>query len=175
MPSTKGPFVSVHGKRLGLAPGFQYVDGAPAGPPLNVSASVVGNTATITEQTLKSYALPEYGLKSANHGIVVQAFGRLAGNANTKRVTLYVGGVNITTASVTSSGSAWMLSGQFIKTAANAQRAFMNGQIGATALAITSGTDTSTDTSTITISLKATCGSATVSEVFCDALVVGFQ
>ena len=72
MASPKGPFVSVQGKRLGLAPGFQYVDGAPTGPPLNVAASVVGNTATVTEQTLKSYALPEYALKSVNHGVLVQ-------------------------------------------------------------------------------------------------------
>jgi hypothetical protein len=175
MPSTKPPLVSIHGKRLGLAPNFAYLDGAPMGPPLNVSASAVATTtATTVEQTLKSYSLPERSLKDANHGIYVQAFGRFAGSANNKRATLYVGGVNITTASVTSSGSAWTLTAQYIKTAANAQRAFMGGQIASTALAITSGTDTATDTSTIAIALKATSGSGTTSDIFCDGLIVGY-
>lgn len=176
MASPKGPFVSMHGKRWGLAPGYALLDGNPTGPPLNVSAdAVVGNSATTAEVTLKSYSLPERALKSANHGIYVTAFGRFAGNAQNKRATLYVGGVNITTASVTFSGSTWMLSAQYIKTAANAQRALVGGQIGSTALALASSTDTSTDTSTISIALKATAGSGSQSDILCDALVVGFQ
>lgn len=176
MPSTKPPLVSVHGKRLGLAPGFMYVDGNPAGPPLNVAATtVVGNAATTTETTLKSYSLPEYSLKSANHGIYVTAFGRFAGNAQNKRATLYVGGVNITTASTTNSGGTWALQAQYIKTAASAQRFLAGGQIGSTALALSSSTDTAVDTSTITIALKATSGSGSQSDILCDALIVGFN
>ena len=176
MASTKPPLVSIHGKRFGLAPGYVRIDGAPTGPPLNVAASaVVGNAATTTETTLKSYSLPEYTLKAVNDGIYVQAFGRFAGNAQNKRATLYVGGVNITTASTTNSGGTWMLQAQFIKTASNAQRAVTNGQIASTALALASSTDTSTDTSTITIALKATSGSGSQSDILCDALIVGFN
>lgn len=173
--STKGPFVSVHGKRFGVAPGYGILDGNPMGPPLNVAASAVGNAATTAETTLKTYALPAGTLKSVNHGIYVTAFGRFAGNAQNKRATLYIGGVNITTASVTSSGSTWTLTGQYIKTAASTQRALTGGQIGATALALASAADTTTDTSDITISLKATSGSGSQSDILCDALIVGFN
>lgn len=176
MPSTKVTPVSIHGRRLGLAPGYVLVDGNPAGPPLNVGASTVsGNSATTSEVTLKSYSLPENTLKSANHGIYVTAFGRFAGNAQNKRATLYVGGVNVTTASVTNSGSTWMLQAQYVKTAASAQRALTGGQIGLTSLALSSSTDTATDTSTIAISLKATAGSGSQSDILCDALIVGFN
>jgi hypothetical protein len=176
MASTKPPLVSIHGKRFGLAPGYVRVDGGPAGPPLNVSASAVaGNTATTAEATLKSYSLPERTLQNVNDGIYVQAFGRFAGNAQNKRATLNIGGISITTASTTNSGGTWMLQGQYIKTAASAQRAITGGQIGSTALALASATDTTTDTSDITISLKATSGSGSQSDILCDALIVGFN
>lgn len=175
MTSVKTPFVSVHGKRLGVAPGYLLVDDNPAGPPLNVAASVVGNTATTAEETLKSYSLQAGALKSTNHGIYVMAFGRFAGNAQNKRVTLYVGGVNITTASVTNSGATWMLTAQYIKTGASTQRSFASGQVGSTALALASSTDTTTDTADITISLKSTSGSGSQSDILCDALFVGFN
>lgn len=175
MTSTKGFFTSLHGKRLGIAPGYLVVDGNPAGPPLNVSASVAGNTATTAEATLKSYSLPAGSLKATNQGIYVTAFGRFAGNAQNKRATLYVGGVNITTASVTNSGATWVLTAQYIKTGASTQRAFASGQISSTALALASSTDTTTDTSDITISLKATSGSGSQSDILCDALFVGFN
>lgn len=175
MTSVKSPFVSIHGKRMGLAPGYTLVDGNPAGPPLNVSASVVGNSATTAEETLKSYSLPAGSLGATNHGIYVTAFGRVGGNAQNKRVTLYVGGVNITTASVTNSGATWMLTAQYIKTGSSTQRAFTSGQVASTALALASSTDTTTDTSDITISLKATSGSGSQSDILCDALFVGFN
>lgn len=175
MASTKGPFVSLHGKRLGLAPGHLLVDDDPTGPPLNVSAdAVAGNSATTAEVTLKTYSLPARSLKNANHGVYVQAFGRFAGNAQNKRATLTVGGITVTTASTTNSGGTWMLQTQYIKTAASAQRALSGGQIASTALALASATDTTTDTSDITISLKATSGSGSQSDILCDALVVGF-
>jgi hypothetical protein len=176
MPSTKPPLVSLHGKRFGLAPGYTMVDGGPAGPPLNVSASAVaGNSATTAEVTLKSYSLPAYTLKNADHGIYVTAFGRFAGNAQNKRATLTIGGVSITTASTTNSGGTWMLTGQYIKTGSSTQRALAGGQIASTALALASSTDTSTDTSDITIALKATSGSGSQSDILCDALIVGFN
>lgn len=176
MASTKPPIVSVHGRRLGLAPNYLRLDGAPTGPPLNVSVSAVaGNSATTSEVTLKSYSLPEYTLKNVNDGIYVQAFGRFAGNAQNKRATLTIGGVSITTASTTNSGGTWMLTGQYIKTAASAQRAVTGGQIASTALALASSTDTSTDTATISIALKATSGSGSQSDILCDALIVGFN
>jgi hypothetical protein len=175
MASTKSKFVSLHGKRVGVAPGYLVVDGAQVGPPLNVSASVVSNSATTSEVTLKSYTLPAGSLFATNQGIYVAAFGRFAGNAQNKRATLYIGGVNITTASLTVSGSSWTLGGAYIKTGASTQRAFLNGQYGTTALAITSTTDTATDTSDITIALKATSGSGSAGDVICDALQVGFQ
>jgi hypothetical protein len=176
MASTKANFVSIHGKRLGLKPNYALLDGAPMGPPLNVSAdAVAGNSATTAEVTLKSYSLPAFSLKNANHGVYVTAFGRFAGNAQNKRATLNIGGISITTASTTNSGGTWMLQGQYIKTAASAQRAITGGQIGSTALALASATDTTTDTSDITISLKATSGSGSQSDILCDALIVGFN
>jgi hypothetical protein len=176
MASTKAPFVSIAGKRFGLAPGYAILDGAPVGPPVNVSAdAVAGNSASTSEVTLKSYSLPAFALKNVNNGIYIQAFGRFAGNAQNKRATLYVGGVNITTASTTNSGGTWMLQAQVIKTASNAQRVVTNGQIASTALALSSSTDTSTDTAAITIALKATSGSGSQSDILCDGLIVGFN
>lgn len=174
MPSTKSSFVSKHGRRFGLAPGHLRVDGNPVGPPLNVAASAVGNSATTVEETLKSYSLPGRSLAAASQGIYVKAFGRFAGNAQNKRATLYVGGVSITTASLTTSGSAWMLEARYYKTGANAQRAITGGQYGTTFLALANTTDTATDTSDITISLKATSGSGSASDILCDALEVGY-
>lgn len=175
MASTKSKFVSLHGKRVGVGPGYLMVDGNPKGPPLNVAASSVsGNSATTSEVTLKSYSLPGEALSASNQGIYVKAFGRLAGNAQNKRATLYIGGVNITTASVTDSGSAWTLEGRYYKTGASTQRAVTGGQIGSTNLALASTTDTASDTSAITIALKATSGSGSASDVLCDALEVGY-
>lgn len=176
MANTKSPSVSIHGRRLGLAPGFLFVDGDQVGPPLNVAAdAVVGNAATTSEVTLKSYSLEAGALKAANQGIYVTAFGRFSGSgAGFKRATLYVGGINVTTASVTNSGSTWMLQSQYIKTAASAQRALNGGQIGSTSLALASTTDTAVDTAAITIALKATSGSGSSSDILCDGLVVGY-
>lgn len=174
MASTKSNFVSLHGKRVGVAPGYLKVDGAPVGPALNVSASsVAGNSATTAEVTLKSYSLP-IGTLAADQGVYVKAYGRLAGNAQNKRATLYIGGVNITTASVTTSGGAWHLEGRYYKTGASAQRAITGGLVGSTALALASATDTAPDTSAVTIALKATSGSGSASDILCDALEVGF-
>lgn len=174
MASTKSSFVSLHGKRLGLAPGYLKVDGGLAGPALNVSASTVaGNSATTSEVTLKSYSLPGSTL-ATDQGVYVKAYGRFAGNAQNKRATLYIGGVNITTASVTTSGGAWYLEGRYYKTGSSTQRAITGGMIGSTALALASATDTATDTSAITIALKATSGSGSASDILCDALEVGF-
>lgn len=176
MASTKPPIVSQHGRRFGIAPGYAMLDGNPMGPPLNVAAdAVAGNSATTAEVTLKSYSLPAFALKSANHGVYVTAFGRFAGNAQNKRATLTVGGVSVTTASTTNSGGTWVLQAQYIKTASNAQRALTGGQIASTALALASSTDTSTDTSTISIALKATSGSGSQSDILADALIVGFN
>lgn len=175
MASTKPSVVSIHGRRFGLAPGYLIVDDAQSGPPLNVSAdSSVGNSATTSEVTLKSYSLPGKSLYAANHTIYVTAFGRFAGNAQNKRATLYVGGVNITTASVTDSGASWTLTAQYTKTGTAAQRALLNGQHGSTALALSSTTDTADDTAAITIALKATSGSGSASDIICDGLVVGY-
>ena len=175
MTSPKSRHVSLHGKRVGIAPGYLTIDGNQAGPPLNVDADdVVTTTATTTEQTLKTYSLPGNTLDAANQGIYVKAFGRFGTGANNKRATLYVGGVNVTTASVTSSGSTWTLDARYMKTGSSTQRALTGGMVHTTQLALTSTTDTATDTSDITISLKATSGSGTTSDVFCDALEVGF-
>lgn len=175
MASTKSLFVSLHGKRLGLAPGFLKIDGAPKGPPLNVSVSTVaGNTATTAEATLKSYSLPGGSFLAADQGIYVKAFGRFGGNAQNKRATLYIGGVNITTASVTDSGATWMLEGRYYKTGSSTQRALTNGMHGSTQLSLASATDTADDTAAITIALKATSGSGSQSDILCDALEVGY-
>ncbi len=174
MSDTRPTFVSQHGKRFGLAPGYLMVDGKQAGPPLNAAVSAAGNSATTSEVTLKTYSLPAGILDSANQGIYVKAFGTFAGNAQNKRATLYVGGVNVTTASVTESGSTWMLEARYYKTGASTQRALTGGQHGSTVLALADTTDTATDTTTITVSLKATAGSGTQSDIICDALEVGF-
>lgn len=174
MAGTKSSFVSLHGKRVGIAPGYLVVDGNQVGPALNVAASVVSNSATTSEVSLKSYTLPGGTLKATNQGIYVKAFGRLAGNAQNKRATLYIGGVSITTASITASGSSWNLEGRYYKTGSSTQRAITNGSYGTTALGVTSTTDTATDTSDITIALKATSGSGSAGDVICDALEVGF-
>ena len=174
MADVRSPFVSQHGKRFGLAPGYLIIDGDQVGPPLNVAASATGNTATTSEATLKTYALPAASLNAADQGIYVKAFGTFGGNAQNKRATLYVGGVNVTTASVTNSGSTWMLDARYYKTGASTQRALTGGQIGSTLLALASTTDTTTDTSDITISLKATSGSGSQSDIICHGLEVGF-
>lgn len=174
MASTKSNAVSIHGKRLGLAPGYLKIDGNPAGPPLNVSASAAGNSATTAEVTLKSYSLPAFSLDAVHQGVYVKAFGRFAGNAQDKRVTLYVGGVNITTGTITSSGAAWTMEGRYYKTASNTQRVITKGQYGSTLVALANTTDTSTDTAAITIAAKATSGSGSQSDILCDALEVGF-
>ena len=172
--SPKSPFVSVHGKRLGIAPGYLSVDGNQAGPPINVAASASGNAATTVEATLKSYSLMANTLNATNQGIYVRAFGTMAGNAQNKRVTLYVGGVNITTASITTSGNAWVLEARYYKTGSSTQRAVTSGQYAATLLALADTTDTATDTSDITIALKATSGSGSQSDIICNGLQVGF-
>jgi len=174
MADIRSPFVSLHGKRLGLGPGYLIVDGDQVGPPLNVATSATGNTATTSEAALKSYSLPAGSLALSDQGIYVKAFGTFAGNAQNKRATLYVGGVNVTTASVTNSGSTWMLDARYYKTGASTQRALTGGQVGSTILALASTTDTTTDTSDITISLKATSGSGSQSDIICHALQVGY-
>lgn len=174
MSSTKAPFVSIQGKRLGLAPGHLRVDGGPVGPALNVAASASGNTATTAAVTLKSYSLPGGSLKNTNEGIYVRAFGTFAGNAQDKRATLTIGGVSITTASLTDSGAVWLLEGRYFKTGSNTQRSFTTGIVGTTRLALATTTDTSTDTSDITISLAGTSGSGSQSDVICHGLEVGF-
>lgn len=174
MASTNSPFVSIHGKRLGLSPGYLLVDDDPTGPPLNVAASASGNSATTVETTLKSYSLPARALGATNHGVYVKAYGSFAGNAQNKRATLTIGGVSITTASLTTSGSAWMLEGRYYKTGANTQRAITRGQYGTTLLALANTTDTTTDTADIAIALKATSGSGSASDIICDVLEVGF-
>lgn len=175
MASTKSPFVSIHGKRLGLAPGYMKVDGNPYGPPLNVSPAAAGNTATTAEVSLKSYSLPGGSLSATGHGIYVRAFGTLGGTtAGFKRATLYVGGVSITTGSLTDSAATWLLEARYFKTGASTQRSFTAGQYGSTRLALATTTDTSTDTSDITIAIKATSGSGSASDVLCNGLEVGF-
>jgi len=174
---------SIHGKRLTLERagtlairdrGYLRVDDDPTGPPINVAATAVGNSATATEETLKTYSLPARTLAGTNQGIYVRAYGAFAANAQNKRATLYVGGVSITTGSLTVSGSAWMLEAKYIKTGASTQRSITGGQYGATLLALATTTDTSTDTSAITIALKATSGSGSASDILCNALEVGF-
>lgn len=174
MTSTKSSFVSLHGKRVGLAPGHLRLDGNPVGPPLNVAAAAVGNTATTTAVTLKSYSLLGGSLAATSQGVYVKASGRFAGNAQNKRATLTIGGVSITTSSVTSSGEAWMLEGRYYKTGSSTQLALTSGMIGSTRLALASTTDTATDTSDITISLAATSGSGSASDILCDVLEVGY-
>ena len=175
MTSPKVKPVSIHGNRLGLAPGYIVVDGAQAGPPINVSATVASNTATVTEETLKTYSLPGRTLDASNQGIYVRAFGRTgSGTTRFKRATLVIGGVSMTTASISDSGGTWVLEGRYFKTGSSTQRALTGGQVASTMLALTSTTDTATDTSDITISLKSTSGSGTTSDIFCDALEVGF-
>jgi hypothetical protein len=171
---TRPKFVSQHGRRFGLAPGYLVVDDNQVGPPLSVAISATGNSATTSEVTLKSYTLKANELVLANQGIYVKAFGTFAGNAQNKRATLYVGGVNVTTASVTDSGATWLLEARYYKTGASTQRALTGGQHGSTLLSLADTTDTAVDTSDITISLKATSGSGSASDIVCDGLEVGF-
>lgn len=146
---------------------------APSG---TISANVTAalNTATNTLLALSSYSIPANTLDVVGRGIFVEAFGTLAGNAQNKSLRLAVGGLVINSGSFTSSGSAWSLSARVQKTAANAQLGLLTGYAGTTGIAPVVQTDTSVDTGAIVVALSALSGSASASDITCNALIVRY-
>jgi hypothetical protein len=148
--------------------------GIGIGGNINRQIGTIGSSATNTTQTLATYSLPPNTLKSVNNGILVQAWGRKAGNAAPVTLALNVGGTTINTGSFTSSGSHWFLDALIYKTAANAQQELYTGQLGATLVTPKSTNDTSVDTGTITITVQALDASAGQSNVLLDGLVTEY-
>jgi hypothetical protein len=166
-------FTELYGGARSIIAGGGTATYAPAGN-INVAVTTVGSSATNTTQTLASYTLPATTLQGVGDGIVVQAFGRFAGNAAPKTLQLNVGGMNINSGSVTQSGSSWMLTAEVFKSAASAQQGFLTAQLGTVFTAPKSTSDTSTDTGTIAITVQCLDASAAQSNVLIDGLVVEY-
>lgn len=124
-------------------------------------------------QTLQTATIPAKALDRNGRGIYVQAWGTYAGNANQKSVQLNVGGLSLSSGSSTGSGTVWVLEGRVFRTAANAQRGILYGNV-AGALSPAAATDTSVDTGTITVTVKAASGSGSQSDIIAQGLFVEY-
>lgn len=145
---------------------------ARAGGLLTNTSTTVGSAATNVLQTLMSYSIPAGLLDNAGRGLYIRAFGRKAANAAPISLKLAVGGNSITSATDTQNAAVWMLEAYVFKTASNAQRSSMDGQIGTTFIAPKSQTDTSVDTNAITVTVSTTDASAAQSNVLQDGLLI---
>jgi hypothetical protein len=136
--------------------------GAGFGPSGNIAIDTtpVSTSGTNVAQTLMTYALPANALDTIGRSIYVEAWGTFAGNAAPKSVNLKVGGMTMTTGTVTQSGGSWTVNGTIFKTGPNAQAGLFMGDAANVRLTCMATTDTSVDTSAITISVVATDASA---------------
>lgn len=163
-------FSEMYGNTSGIA--TANCRGAVTALSSNVAAFSSANTNT--SQTMMTYTLPASTLVNTGSGLFVETWGTKAANIATISVNLAIGGVALSTGSFSGSGSSWSLDGYYMRTAASAQTAYLEGQQGSTRIANKVQTDTSVETGTITIAVVGTDASAGSADILCNGLLVEF-
>jgi hypothetical protein len=137
-------------------------------------ATVVGNGADTTEDTLATYSLPANALDKANRGIFIYAWGTYANNTNTKAANLYFGSEKITAA--TGNNTNWALEMTVGKVAANSQVMSMQNITGSTHGGVNNTTGAETDTAAIVIKVTGqNSTSATANSIVLKGMYVTFN
>lgn len=134
-------------------------------------AGPIATSATNVTQTLASFVLPASALGSVGQNIQVTAWGVAAANANSKAISMAVGGATYNAGTTTGSGFSWILEANTIKTSSNQQDTIFTGQSSGVIVAPKNQTDTSVDTSTINITVTA---SGTANDVTLYGLTIEY-
>jgi hypothetical protein len=123
---------------------------------LNDPTSTGSGTTQNTEYTLNSVTIPATFLKGVR-GLIVEAWGTLAANANAKNVKLYFGGTAIVTVTgSTANAKDYWAQGTILRTGASTQTSVAGVQIdtGQAFTMAVNGAVAETDTANIVIALK---------------------
>lgn len=124
------------------------------------SVAGIGNTATTSDVTLFSYALPANSLDANGAGVLIEAWGSFAANGNDKRVRLALGASAFSSGTQTGNNVGWQARAVFTRTGASAQIGTGWGQSGATVWTVPTPITPASDT-TAAITLAVTGASLT--------------
>jgi hypothetical protein len=95
------------------------------------SVAGIGNGADTTDDTLFTYTLPASSFDVVGRGVVIEAFGKFAANADNKTVKLFFGASSYSSGVQTGSGVGWYIRMEIFKQAANVQIGTGRGEAGA--------------------------------------------
>lgn len=104
---------------------------ARVGGVLNSQFTPVSNVTT-GETDLMTWPLPANALSANGKGVRIFGWGTTAANANGKTISLYVGGVVISTRVNTANNATWYVSGIVLRTGAATEVTFGDAEIGGT-------------------------------------------
>jgi len=168
-----GQVVELGNQINAIAAGIGSASFAPTGN-ISVNLTPIANSATANSAVMMSYSLPANSFNATGQQVYIEAWGTFAANAQNKQLWITVGGMTFASGSSTGNGSTWVMRGRVYRSGASAQVAQFEGQIGASAVAMASSTDTSVETSAITISLKALSGSASGTDITQNGLKIQY-